>query len=119
MEPEKKLTIQLSGLRFFGHYGLYPVELKWTSELIIDLSIQFKLTISENIGLKDTIDYTDIYNTIAQEMHKDHLLLECIASNLINSLKKMDERITFCKIRVSKKPQLAGPLDNISIEMEY
>lgn len=119
MEPIQKVTIQLSGLRFFGPYGLYPAESKWSIELRIDLSIQFKLLANDVIHLKDTIDYTDIYKTVAFEMNQKHQLLESFASNLIRSLKILDDRIEHCKVRVSKHPQLGGPCDGVAVEVEY
>ena len=119
MAPEQKLTIQLSGLRFFGHYGLYPVESKWTTELTIDLSIEFNIPVMDSIQLKDTIDYMTIYHSIESEMNEYHQLLESIALNLIKSVKKLDERILHCKVRITKKPQLGGPSDNVALELGY
>jgi dihydroneopterin aldolase len=87
--------------------------------LTIDVSIEFKIPVTDLIHLKDTIDYTTIYQAIESEMNKDHQLLESIAIILINSIKKCDERIQHCKVRVSKKPQLGRPLDQVAVELEY
>lgn len=119
MEPGRKVTIELSGLRFFGHYGLYPVESKWETELLIDLSVRFNLSKTDTIDLKDTIDYSDIYKTVATELKNEHQLLEVIAIHLIKRIKELDARIINCKVRISKKPILGGPLDQVAVEMEY
>lgn len=119
MEPEHKLTIELTGLRFFGHYGLYPVEAKWNTEIIVDLSIEMKSNIKANYQLQDTIDYAELYKIIEIEMKEEHELLETIANKLARAIKKFDERIELCKVRLSKKPQLGGPSDKAVIEIEY
>lgn len=120
MKTVKNLTIELSGLRFFGHYGLYPVESKWTTELTVDVSLQMNLMAKDSIQLQDTIDYIDIYRAIETEMnHENHQLLESIALHLIRKLKNMDERIQHCKVKISKQAQLGGPSNGVAIEMEY
>lgn len=119
MEPEQKITIELSGLRFHGSYGLYPVESKWNTELAVDLSINFQIPDSDTIQLKDTIDYTAIYKTVEHEMNQGHQLLESIALHLIRSVKNMDRRIQHCKVKISKHAQLGGPSKGVSVEMQY
>jgi dihydroneopterin aldolase len=119
MEPEHKLTIELSGLRFFGHYGLYPVEANWNTEITVDLSIEMKSNIQGKYQLQDTIDYAELYKIIEIEMKQEHQLLETIANKIAGMVKKYDDRIELCKVRLSKKPQLGGPSEKAVIEIEY
>ena len=41
MEDKNLVRIDLKDMRFFGIYGMYPVEKKWTTELCISLSLVF------------------------------------------------------------------------------
>lgn len=119
MDKDKNLTIELSGLRFYGHYGLYPVESKWITELSIDISLLLKVDVEDTFELRNTIDYGEIYTLVDLHMKSPHKLLETIANQLITKIKQLDNRIELCKVRISKTPQLGGPLERVSVQMEY
>ncbi|HEX5624466.1 MAG TPA: dihydroneopterin aldolase, partial [Saprospiraceae bacterium] len=71
------------------------------------------------LGLKDTIDYQDVYRLIAAEMARPQGLLENLALTLVNQLKTFDSRILGGRIRIRKNPQLGGPLDGVSIALDF
>ena len=119
MAKDTKLTIELQGLRFYGQYGLYPVEAQWTTELILDVSIQMQLEVNQSIQLNDTVDYVDLYAIIKSHMNRKHELLEAAAYELIEKIKKSDKRIVNCKVRILKKPQIGGRLDDVAVQLEY
>lgn len=119
MEQDKIIKIELTGLRFYGSYGLYEVESKWNTELLIDASVFFKIDSNAEIQLTDTVDYQKVSQEIQLELNKSHKLLETIASNLIKRIKKMDSKILSCKIKIYKKPLLSIPLLHVAVEMEF
>ncbi len=119
MSKDTNLTIELLGLRFYGQYGLYPVEANWTTELILDVSIKTHLTVNQEITLKNTIDYADVYKIIEEHMKLRHELLESAANQLILKLKNFDARIQTCNVRMRKIPQLGGALDGVIVQLEY
>jgi dihydroneopterin aldolase len=118
MEPDQNLSIYLSGLRFFGQFGLYEVESKWNTELILDLCIQLRIPANNNIQLKDTIDYQTAYQVLDSVMKEKHELLESAAGMIIKKIKSMDQRIEYCKISITKKPSLGGPIEGVTISLE-
>lgn len=119
MPKDTNLTIELQGLRFYGQYGLYPVESKWTTALKVDVRIQTNIPVNEELRLEDTIDYSALYTLIALHMNQRHELLESIANQLIKKIKNWDKRILSCKIRIHKIPIVSGALDGVTVQLEY
>ncbi|MBK8450596.1 MAG: dihydroneopterin aldolase [Saprospiraceae bacterium] len=113
------IKIELLGIRFFGSYGLYPVESLWNSELLMDCTLTFNINSESELELKDTVDYQMIYTELQSELQQKHKLLENIAIRSIKRIKNMDSRIRSCKIKIYKKPQLNGPLLHVAVELEF
>ena len=111
--------MEWSDMKFFGTYGLYPVESKWTTELNVSLILHFKVDASSPLNLNDTIDYQDVYRLVADQMTKPHGLLENLALILVQELKSFDSRILGGRICIRKKPQLGGPLESVGIALDF
>ncbi len=113
----KKMSLNLMGMRFFGHYGYYPEEQLLLTELILDVTVDFQIPDQVGIQLEDTLNYESVYQLIRQEMNQPEALLESIALRLIKAIKLSDNRISYCSINLSKKVQLGGPLSQVRIQL--
>ena len=103
------LTISLEQLRFYANIGLYPEERILGNDILMDVHIRFE----EGNGLIDdlsqTVDYAKVYHLIKNEMDKEHKLLETIAQNCIQLIKKTWPQIREVEIIIRKlHPLLSG-----------
>ncbi|MGF1532433.1 MAG: dihydroneopterin aldolase [Bernardetiaceae bacterium] len=78
-------TISLEGLEFFAYHGVLPEEQEIGNRYRVDAHLTLDLwpaALSDD--LKDTVDYGQLYQIIAQEMKKPAQLLEYLAGCIIN-----------------------------------
>lgn len=118
-EAQKTLEIQLENLRFSGTYGLYPVEKKWTTELVVSATLRLFYHHEGLFQLKDTIDYQLAYQEIASVMEAPEELLENLGQAIMLALRKRFSNLASMVIKISKKPQLGGPCEQVTITLTW
>lgn len=119
MEDTKTLRIELNGLKFFGHYGLYPVEKKWIQCIIVDICILLSISRKSDFKLEDSLDYQQIYSLTETVCKKSSELLETIGFNLVDELSKQFPQILELNITIAKEVQWSGPGLPVKIKFEY
>ncbi len=119
MEDKKLVRIDLKDMRFFGFYGLYPVEKKWITELSISLSLAFYANKKGGrFVLEDTIDYQEIYKVVAEVCAHPEGLIENIAQSILQALMENFDQLIAAEVQIAKKPQLGGSVSQVVVFMD-
>jgi dihydroneopterin aldolase len=115
------LKISLNKVQFFAYHGLYPGEDITGGPFEVDLDVYFD---EKDLvyKLEDTVNYEELFNIVSERMEVTTPLLETIAMEIAETIKKRFPRIKEINITISK---LRPPIPNfqgavsVSYEMKY
>ena len=109
--------ILLENMEFYAFHGHYAEEQKIGNRFQVSLSLDTDLQKpADTDNLKDTIDYSRVYEIVAHEMQVPSRLLEHIAGRIIDSLYKGFSGIEKITVKVTKlNPQVGGKTEGVSI----
>ena len=103
--------IELKGLRFISRIGVSEQERKVGNEFVVDIAYSFPTSGFSCEDLTSTISYADIYYIVRDEMRREWLLLESVASSISEKIKSGFPQIEKISVSVTKT---SVPLDGIS-----
>jgi len=110
-------TIALNGMEFHAYHGCFKEEQIIGNNFIVDLYLvtdTSKAEISDE--LRDTVDYSRIYNLVKTEMEITSKLLEHVARRILNVILKAYPQATFAQLRVSKmNPPVGGKVESVAV----
>ena len=113
-----KTKVAIEGAEFYAYHGFYDEEQKAGNIFIVDAEVIF---VSADMGSDDlnlTVNYEQLYNICKEEMKITHRLIETVAFNILNQMKKHFPEITGARVKIQKiAPQLGGKVDKSVIEM--
>jgi len=113
--------ITLKNMKFFGYHGVYAEEQEKGQNFFIDVEIYLDLKAAgENDDLKDTIDYSEIYDIIKYiTIEKRFHLIEKLAENISSEILSRNTTICETVVRV-RKPEapMNGILDWAEVEIK-
>ena len=102
------VRIELNGLEFFAHHGVYSHERENGNSFLVNISVETNAT-TDSDELSDTVDYELLYTIVAKEMAVPSKLLEHIASRICDQVLQQVELAEQVMVRVSKsKPPISG-----------
>lgn len=103
-------VIALEGLEFFAYHGFYDEEQKIGNKYAVDILVYADFSeAAEQDRLKATVNYEELYQLTAAVMKRPARLLEHIAHNLINDIKKRFPGVESVEVSVSKfNPPIGG-----------
>ena len=112
--------IIFENLKIYAYHGVLPEEKILGTYYILNLEIHADLSkAAESDDLKDTINYAEINDILHSEMAIPSQLLEHVVGRIIKNLKNTFSKITFIKMRLSKRsPPMKGEMDGVSVEIE-
>ncbi len=112
-------VIALEGIEFFAYHGFYDEEQKIGNKYSIDISITTDLELAAELDkLEFTINYEVVYQIIARVMREKHRLLEHIAYEIIQSVKKEFPTIQSVTVHVSKyNPPIGGVCERSKVTL--
>jgi dihydroneopterin aldolase len=107
-------------MTFYGFHGVSRAERETGRRYEVDCELTFDFTTAgESDNLRDTINYTHVYDTIEQVLTADHIqLIETLATRIVDRLLS---RFPVEKVRVRVRkmiPPIPGNLDYIEVELE-
>ncbi len=110
-------TIHLNNLIFFAYHGLHDEERILGGEFEVNAAIGFDAA-GKVSSLKQTVDYTEIFEVIKQRMHQPTALLETLVQELVHNIYQSDRRITWVDINLKK---MNPPIGNFqgSVTVSY
>lgn len=104
------ITIHLNDLRFYSHHGVHDEETRLGNNFELDVSVSFEES-GRISSLDETINYVGLYHIIDDRMKQPARLLETLAMDLAEEIRKYDERIRTINISISK---LNPPINNFT-----
>ncbi|MFN3784379.1 MAG: dihydroneopterin aldolase [Spirosomataceae bacterium] len=112
-------SIALEGMSFFAYHGYYEEEQKIGNRYEVDIRIDTDLTIpAETDELLATINYEMLYACVASVMQEKHKLLEHVAREIIQKVRKKT-KIGTIVVSVSKlNPPIGGVCHRARITLE-
>jgi len=105
------MKIELTGLEFFAHHGLYDEEQQKGNKFIVDLSATTDHEESVwSDKIEETVNYENLYSIVAQEMQSSSKLLEHVAGRICRAILQNEPLISEISLVISKlDPPLQGP----------
>ena len=81
------VKVELKGLEFFAHHGVYSEEQKKGNNFLVDLSVEGDFTRAfQNDDLNGTVDYEELFEIIDAEMQTPSKLLEHVAGRILKRI---------------------------------
>jgi len=113
--------VALEGMHFHAYHGYYERERIEGNHFIIDVYMDIdmvKAAAEDNIG--GTINYELIYEQVQLVMEQKYLLLEHVASCVMDKVaSRFPGKVRHLKVRVTKlNPPIQGTVDRVYIELE-
>lgn len=96
-------TIEISGLRVFGHHGVFDFEKREGQTFVIDVVLEADLSMAaDSDELGDTVDYGTLAQRMASEVAKTRFdLIERLAGHLLDVV-LTDPLVQAAEIRIAK-----------------
>ena len=115
------MKILMNNMVFYGFHGIYPEERKLGQRFNVSITIYTDDRLDSEIkDLKDTVDYTKIYDNVKHimEIQKFHLLEDCANSIIINILQDFN-LARGVKVLIEKPAvPMNAALSYVAVEME-
>jgi dihydroneopterin aldolase len=96
------ITIHLEQLRFFAFHGLYEEEQLLGNEFLVDIHLQCQPHQKTIHSIDETVDYTLVYEMIANRMKQPTALLESIATEFCNQVMEHFTIVDTIQISIKK-----------------
>lgn len=111
--------IDLKGLRFFAHHGLYEQEREKGSWFLVDISFHCEIMKAmESDSIEDTVNYEEIYTIVKEEMRISSKLIEQVAGRIHRRILQEIKGVYHLNTTLYKlEAPLGGPLDHVSITL--
>jgi len=117
----KSGVLSIEGMQFYAYHGCLPEETKIGTEYKVDVEIvgDFNASVNED-ELKNTFDYTSIYNLVKKEMRIPSKLIEHVAGRIASAIKTELSGIEKLHISVIKiNPPVNGNIAQSKIKLVY
>ena len=95
-------TIELTGLRFYAHHGLYEEEKKLGGWFEVNLHVHFEPENFPVQALSDTIDYMRLYSVVKERMQIPTPLMETIAGEIAQKILSEFLLINHVEVNIKK-----------------
>jgi dihydroneopterin aldolase len=107
--PSHLDTIELRGIRAFGHHGADPGEKIVAQPFDIDVAFAMDLSAARaSDALADTFDYSVLHATIVRIVaERSYDLIERLGADLLEAI-LADARVQTAQVRIAKPNLLAG-----------
>lgn len=113
-------VIALEGLEFFAYHGYYEEEQKIGNKYSVDITVETSLSkAAVEDQLTETVNYEDLYRIAATVMSGKSRLLEHIAFQIIEEIRKLYPFVQKVVVSVSKhNPPIGGICNRARITLE-
>ncbi|PWT95334.1 MAG: dihydroneopterin aldolase [Bacteroidetes bacterium] len=96
------VTISLHHLKFHGFHGCYEQEKITGNEFEVNLDVSFNESISIITSLHESINYVTLYHLVKKKMKETTPLLETIAMELADEIKRHFPQVLEVDVAVKK-----------------
>jgi dihydroneopterin aldolase len=110
-------TIALEGMIFQAFHGCMEEEKVTGNTFRVDLFLETDTSAPEFTDqLKDTLNYSEAYRIVKEQMEIPSKLLEHVGRRILNALKQNFPEIELAEIKVSKlHPPISGEIKSVSV----
>lgn len=112
--------ILLEKMLFHAKHGYFEEEniIGGKFEVNLELDTDFEKGLKED-DLNGTIDYSKVYDLVAEEMNVPAKLLENLGGRIVAGIYKNFPAVQYVKLKISKlNPPISGEVDRVSIIIE-
>ncbi|MBK6730692.1 MAG: dihydroneopterin aldolase [Bacteroidetes bacterium] len=111
----------LEGMEFRAPVGVLQKEKLFGSRLMINVIVSGKGINGQNDYLADTIDYSIIYSIVKKCVMQPANLMEYVANNIINEIKKeFGNKLETINVQIKKiNPPLDGVVESSGVEINW
>jgi dihydroneopterin aldolase len=109
-------TIELTGIRAFGHHGADPGEKIVAQPFDIDVTLELDLSSARTSdALADTLDYSKLHAAIvALVAERSYDLIERLGADILEAI-FTDARVQRASVRIAKPQLLAGATPAVTV----
>lgn len=112
--------VLVEGMLFHAYHGVFDEEktIGGKFEVTIEIETDFSNSMTSD-ELSGTIDYSKVYEIVAQEMKTPSKLLEHLGKRIIDAIYERFSQAQFIRIKISKlNPPISGEIEKVSIVIE-
>lgn len=112
--------ILLEGLEFYAYHGCFTEEQKIGCKYSIDIELNLNLDqAAATDNLSDTVNYSEVYKIVKQEMEKPSKLIEHVAGRIAKNLLSGFEKLDKIVLKISKiNPPMGGQVKSACVVLE-
>ena len=109
--------IKMNGMLFRAFHGCYTEEQLKGNDFQVDIVLETDMEqASKSDDLTDALNYSDVYDTIKQEMMISSCLLEHVCRRILEQLHKRFQQIEHAEICITKlNPPVNGRISSVSV----
>ena len=110
-------TIEIENMEFYAFHGCYDTEKRVGNRFLVSLWLNADLDRpAAGDRVADTINYLDVYETVAAEMAVVSNILEHVAARIVEAVYARFPQLGKVTVKVSKlSPPLGGPVAKASV----
>jgi dihydroneopterin aldolase len=105
------LTISLNNVRFRAYHGVYPEERQKGNDFVVNMRVSYVPKSGTIISLKDTVDYSSLFEIINSIMQQPVDLLETLVQQIAQAVHTKFSEVIEVTVSVEK---LNPPIDKFS-----
>ena len=110
------VTITLETMKFHAFHGVTAEERSIGGVYLADISYSVDTKAIETDRIEDTINYSEIFNLVKEEMTKPSLLIEHVAGRILKAIEARFPQIKVLVIKISKlNPPVNGEMSSASV----
>ncbi|MCD7902133.1 MAG: dihydroneopterin aldolase [Bacteroides sp.] len=115
----RKTNIFLKNLTFFANHGVGEQEKKVGNVFYVDIKLKVNFTKALTTDdVSDTVNYAEIYQSIAHEMAIPSQLLEHVSGRIVRRLFMDFPPVEEIKIKIGKRnPPMGAEVESAGVEM--
>jgi 7,8-dihydroneopterin aldolase/epimerase/oxygenase len=109
----------LTGMVFYGRHGVRPAERELGNRFTVDVELEADLSEARRSDwLQDTINYSTIYQFVAEEVEGEPCqLLEALADRILTRILGGQPQVARALVRIHKRPTKQGEFQDFAVEV--
>jgi len=110
-------TIEIEDMEFYAFHGCYDTEKRVGNHFLVSVRLDTNLDLpAVSDQVIDTINYLEVYETVAAEMAAVSNILEHVAARIIEAIYARFQGLEKVQVKVSKlTPPLGGPVGKTTV----
>jgi len=110
------VTISLETMKFHAFHGMMAEERSIGGVFLVDISFTVNSNAVETDRIEDTVNYSELFDLVQDEMMKPSYLVEHVAGRITKAIKTRFPQIISLFVKVSKlNPPVNGEMTNASV----